>query len=178
MSARDECMPPRRGASPERMREITRARVASKRTTATEREPERVARPPTRRLPVDGRDAGFLRSYWDATLQAFADRALDRPMKEILAFAASVSRSSSSEGYVGPRAVRYVIHRRLTWPQPVGPDDLLTKLTAQALLNPERDIEPPKLWQRDDASGDQLVRADRVGCACGSSVGRRAGLGT
>jgi len=29
-------------------------------------------------------------------------------------------------------AVRYVIHRRLTWPQPVGPDDLLTKLTAQA----------------------------------------------
>lgn len=40
------------------------------------------------------RDAGFLRSYWDATRQAFADRALDRPMKEILAFAASMTGKS------------------------------------------------------------------------------------
>jgi len=40
------------------------------------------------------RDVGFLRSYWDATRQAFADRALDRPMKEILAFAASMTGKS------------------------------------------------------------------------------------
>jgi len=40
------------------------------------------------------RDPGFLQSYWAATRQAFADRALDRPMKEILAFAASMTGKS------------------------------------------------------------------------------------
>ena len=40
------------------------------------------------------RDVGFLQSYWAATRQAFVDRALDRPMKEILAFAASMTAKS------------------------------------------------------------------------------------
>jgi AhpD family alkylhydroperoxidase len=40
------------------------------------------------------RDIGFVRSYWDATRQAFTDRALDRLMKEILAFAASMTAKS------------------------------------------------------------------------------------
>ncbi len=40
------------------------------------------------------RDVGFLQSYWAATRQAFADRALDRPLKEILAFAASMTGKS------------------------------------------------------------------------------------
>jgi AhpD family alkylhydroperoxidase len=40
------------------------------------------------------RDPAFLQSYWAATRQAFADRALDRPMKEFLAFAASMTGKS------------------------------------------------------------------------------------
>ncbi len=40
------------------------------------------------------RDMGFLQSYWAATRQAFADRALDRRMKEVLAFAASMTGKS------------------------------------------------------------------------------------
>ena len=40
------------------------------------------------------RDVGFLQSYWAATRQAFSDRALDRLMKEILAFAASMTGKS------------------------------------------------------------------------------------
>jgi AhpD family alkylhydroperoxidase len=40
------------------------------------------------------RDPGFLRSYWAATRQAFTDRQLDRPTKEILALAASLSAKS------------------------------------------------------------------------------------
>ena len=40
------------------------------------------------------RDAGFLQSYWAATRHAFSDRALDRGMKEILAFAASMTGKS------------------------------------------------------------------------------------
>ena len=40
------------------------------------------------------RDAGFLRSYWEATRQAFTDRALDRLMKEVLALAASMTGKS------------------------------------------------------------------------------------
>jgi AhpD family alkylhydroperoxidase len=40
------------------------------------------------------RDVGFLQSYWAATRQAFTDRALDRLMKEILAFAASMTAKS------------------------------------------------------------------------------------
>ncbi len=40
------------------------------------------------------RDVGFLQSYWAATRQAFSDRALDRRMKEILAFAASMTGKS------------------------------------------------------------------------------------
>ena len=40
------------------------------------------------------RDVGFVQSYWAATRQAFTDRALDRPMKEILAFAASMTAKS------------------------------------------------------------------------------------
>ena len=40
------------------------------------------------------RDPGFLQSYWQATREAFADRALDRPTKEILAFAASMTAKS------------------------------------------------------------------------------------
>jgi AhpD family alkylhydroperoxidase len=40
------------------------------------------------------RDPGFLQSYWAATRQAFADRVLDRPMKEILAVAASMTGKS------------------------------------------------------------------------------------
>lgn len=40
------------------------------------------------------RDVGFLQSYWAATRQAFSDRALDRRMKEILAFAASMTAKS------------------------------------------------------------------------------------
>src|SRR5262245_24992883 len=40
------------------------------------------------------RDPSYLRSYWAATRQAFTDRALDRPMKEILAFAASMTGKS------------------------------------------------------------------------------------
>jgi len=40
------------------------------------------------------RDAGYLASYWAATRAAFTDRALDRPMKEILAFAASMTGKS------------------------------------------------------------------------------------
>jgi len=40
------------------------------------------------------RDASFLRSYWEATRQAFRDRALDRLMKEILALAASMTGKS------------------------------------------------------------------------------------
>src|SRR5262249_42602791 len=40
------------------------------------------------------RDPGFLRSYWAATRAAFIDRKLDRPMKEILAFAASMTGKS------------------------------------------------------------------------------------
>ena len=40
------------------------------------------------------RDAGFLQSYWAATREAFADRRLDRLMKEILALAASLTAKS------------------------------------------------------------------------------------
>jgi AhpD family alkylhydroperoxidase len=40
------------------------------------------------------RDVGFLQSYWAATRQAFTDRRLDRLMKEILAFAASMTGKS------------------------------------------------------------------------------------
>ena len=40
------------------------------------------------------RDVGFLQSYWAATRQAFTDRTLDRRMKEILAFAASMTGKS------------------------------------------------------------------------------------
>ena len=40
------------------------------------------------------RDPGYLQSYWAATREAFTDRALDRPMKEILAFAASMTGKS------------------------------------------------------------------------------------
>jgi AhpD family alkylhydroperoxidase len=40
------------------------------------------------------RDIGFVQSYWAATRQAFTDRALDRRMKEILAFAASMTAKS------------------------------------------------------------------------------------
>ena len=40
------------------------------------------------------RDVGFLQSYWAATRQAFSDRTLDRLMKEILAFAASMTGKS------------------------------------------------------------------------------------
>ena len=40
------------------------------------------------------RDVGFLQSYWSATRQAFTDRTLDRRMKEILAFAASMTGKS------------------------------------------------------------------------------------
>ena len=41
-----------------------------------------------------GRDVRFLQSYWAATRQAFSDRTLDRPMKETLAFAASMTGKS------------------------------------------------------------------------------------
>jgi len=40
------------------------------------------------------RDVGFLQSYWAATRQAFTDGALDRRIKEILAFAASMTGKS------------------------------------------------------------------------------------
>jgi AhpD family alkylhydroperoxidase len=40
------------------------------------------------------RDVGFLESYWAATRQAFTNRTLDRLMKEILAFAASMTGKS------------------------------------------------------------------------------------
>ena len=40
------------------------------------------------------RDRGFLQSYWEATREAFTDRTLDRLMKEILAFAASMTAKS------------------------------------------------------------------------------------
>ena len=40
------------------------------------------------------RGRGFLQSYWEATRAAFTDRALDRPTKEILAFAASMTAKS------------------------------------------------------------------------------------
>ena len=40
------------------------------------------------------RDVGFLQSYWAATRQAFADRRLNRLMKEILALAASMTGKS------------------------------------------------------------------------------------
>ena len=44
------------------------------------------------------RDLGFLQSYWAATRQAFSDRTLDRLMKEILAFAASMTGKSDYGG--------------------------------------------------------------------------------
>ena len=40
------------------------------------------------------RDAPYLQSYWQATREAFADRALDRLTKEILAFAGSMTAKS------------------------------------------------------------------------------------
>lgn len=40
------------------------------------------------------RDPGYLQSYWAAARAAFADRALDRLTKEILAFAASLTAKS------------------------------------------------------------------------------------
>ena len=40
------------------------------------------------------RDAPYLQSYWRATREAFADRALDRLTKEILAFAGSMTAKS------------------------------------------------------------------------------------
>jgi AhpD family alkylhydroperoxidase len=40
------------------------------------------------------RDPGYLQSYWAAIREAFTGRALDRPMKEILAFAASMTAKS------------------------------------------------------------------------------------
>ena len=40
------------------------------------------------------RDVAFLQPYWEATRQAFTDRALDRLMKEILALAASMTGKS------------------------------------------------------------------------------------
>jgi AhpD family alkylhydroperoxidase len=40
------------------------------------------------------RDLGFLQSYWHATRAAFADRKLDRLMKETLALAASMTAKS------------------------------------------------------------------------------------
>jgi AhpD family alkylhydroperoxidase len=40
------------------------------------------------------RDPGYLQSYWAATREAFVDRALDRRMKEVLAFAASMTGKS------------------------------------------------------------------------------------
>ncbi len=40
------------------------------------------------------RDAAFLRAYWGAVREAFADRKLDRLTKEILAIAASMTAKS------------------------------------------------------------------------------------
>lgn len=40
------------------------------------------------------RDPGFLQGYWGATREAFSDRKLDRPMKEVLALAASLTAKS------------------------------------------------------------------------------------
>jgi len=40
------------------------------------------------------RDLGFLASYWAATREAFSNRRLDRPTKEILALAASLTAKS------------------------------------------------------------------------------------
>lgn len=40
------------------------------------------------------RDSGFLRDYWAAVREAFSDRKLDRPTKEILALAASMTAKS------------------------------------------------------------------------------------
>jgi AhpD family alkylhydroperoxidase len=40
------------------------------------------------------RDVGFLKAYWAATREAFADRQLDRRMKEALALAASLTAKS------------------------------------------------------------------------------------
>lgn len=40
------------------------------------------------------RDPAFLQGYWAATREAFADRRLDRPTKEILALAASMTAKS------------------------------------------------------------------------------------
>jgi AhpD family alkylhydroperoxidase len=40
------------------------------------------------------RDPGFLRGYWEATREAFGDRRLDRPTKEVLALAASLTAKS------------------------------------------------------------------------------------
>ncbi|MBI4271088.1 MAG: carboxymuconolactone decarboxylase family protein [Candidatus Rokubacteria bacterium] len=40
------------------------------------------------------RDPGFLRDYWTATREAFADRKLDRLTKEVLALAASLTARS------------------------------------------------------------------------------------
>jgi len=40
------------------------------------------------------RDPGFFQDYWAATREAFRDRKLDRKMKEVLAFAASLTAKS------------------------------------------------------------------------------------
>lgn len=40
------------------------------------------------------RDAVFLQAYWAGAREAFSDRKLDRPTKEILAFAASITAKS------------------------------------------------------------------------------------
>jgi len=40
------------------------------------------------------RDPGFFQGYWGATREAFVDRKLDRPMKESLALAASLTAKS------------------------------------------------------------------------------------
>jgi AhpD family alkylhydroperoxidase len=40
------------------------------------------------------RDPAYLQSYWAATREAFSDRVLDRPMKEVLSFAASMTGKS------------------------------------------------------------------------------------
>ncbi len=93
------------------------------------------------------RDIGFLQSYWAATRQAFSDRTLDRRMKEILAFAASMTAKSDYGVDFHLREARRLglTDQALTEAvEVVQLFNTVTKIADALRLQPDFDVRPPE----------------------------------
>ena len=93
------------------------------------------------------RDVGFLQSYWEATRQAFTDRALDRLMKEILALAASITGKSDYGVDFHLREARRLglSERALTETvEVVQLFNTVTKIADALQLQPDFDLRPTR----------------------------------